>query len=105
MFSLDVFDMKLGFWGTLLGLLMHNIPVLFLLIVLLLSWKYEIIGGIFFILAGMLYIGIIAARMLRNPFQWYMASWILTIAGPAILIGILFTLNWLKKRKVERLTK
>jgi len=33
-FSLDVFEMKLGFWGTLVGLLMYNIPVIILGIVL-----------------------------------------------------------------------
>ncbi len=44
LFSLDIFDMKLGFWGTVAGLFMHNIPSLVLLAVLLISWKYEIVG-------------------------------------------------------------
>lgn len=95
--SLDIFDMKLGFWGTLLGLFMHNIPVFVLLAVLLISWKREIVGGIVFTLAGMLYVVIILMNMLRNSFEWYMVSWIITIAGPAFLIGILFLINWRRK--------
>ena len=98
MFSLDIFDMKLGFWETILGLFMHNIPVFILLIVLLISWKHEIVGGVIFTLAGTLYVVIILMNTLRNSFEWYMVSYSLIIAGPAFLIGILFIVNWLKKR-------
>ncbi len=95
-FSLDVFDENLGFWGTVLGLFMHNLPSLILLIVLIISWKYELVGGIAFILAGLLYI-----IMTINRVVWYIAlSWSLTIAGPAFLIGILFFLNWYEKRNI-----
>ena len=95
MFSLDIFDAGYDFWGTVLGLFMHNIPVLILLIVLIISWKYEIVGGIVFILAGLLYIAITINRV-----EWYIAlAWSLNIAGPAFLIGILFLLNWRQKRK------
>jgi hypothetical protein len=99
MFSLDVFDMKLGFWGTLLGLFMHNIPVFILSVVLLMSWKHEIVGGIVFISAGTLYVVVMLMNMLRNSFEWYTMSYSLIIAGPAFLIGILFVVNWLKKEK------
>lgn len=100
LFSLDIFDMKLGFWGTIVGLFMHNIPALFLLIILIISWKHEIVGAIVFILAGILYIVRLLMSILMNPPpQGYMLSWSLTIAGPAFLIGILFTINWFKKKK------
>ncbi len=96
MFSLDIFDANYDFWGTVVGLFMHNIPVFILLIILIISWKYEIVGGIAFILAGLLYIGLLA---MKQPFQWYYLSWSLSIiAGPAFLIGILFIINWLKKQ-------
>ena len=95
MFSLDIFDAGYDFWGTVLGLFMHNLPVLILLAVLIISWKYEIVGGIVFILAGLLYI-----IMTINRVEWYIALvWSLNIAGPAFLIGILFLLNWRQKRK------
>ena len=93
--SLDVFSGELSFWQTVLGLFMHNIPVFILLIVLLISWKYEIVGGIAFILAGLLYI----ILLFRNPFEWYMLSWAIQISGIAFLIGILFFINWFKKKK------
>jgi len=101
-FSLDVFDMKLGFWGTVLGLFMHNIPVFVLSIILLISWKREIVGGIVFTLAGMLYVVIMLVNMLRNQFEWYMVSWNIIVAGPAFLIGILFIINWRKKQNNQK---
>jgi len=93
--SLDVFDMNLGFWGTMLGLFMHNIPALVLLVVLLISWKYEIVGGIAFILAGIVYIVV----LMRNPFEWYYLSWAVQISGIAFFIGILFIIGWNKKKR------
>jgi hypothetical protein len=74
---------------------MHNIPVLILLIVLLIAWKYEIVGGIAFILAGLAYI---ISTLTRVP--WYIViSWSMIIAGPAFFIGILFLVNWFKKKR------
>lgn len=100
LFSLDIFGMGYGFWGTILGLFMHNIPSLILLIVLLIAWKHEIVGGIVFILAGIYYIVQLLITILMNPpYQWYMLSWAVQIAGPAFLIGILFLVNWIARRK------
>ncbi len=99
LFSLDVFDMNLGFWGTIVGFFMHNIPVFILAIVLWISWKYEIVGGIFFILAAGLYITNILIHALRSQFELYMLTSLFIISGPALLIGILFLINWFQKKK------
>jgi hypothetical protein len=96
LFSLDIFDGHYGFWGTIVGLFMHNIPALILLIVLIISWKHEVVGGTGFILAGLLYIILLCTR---PHFELYMLSWSLIIAGPAFLIGILFLIGWKKKKK------
>ncbi len=98
LFSLDIFEMNLGFWGTIVGLFMHNIPVFILTILLIISWRYEIVGGIVFILAGILYVTMLVINILMNPpYQWYMLSWSITIAGPAFFIGILFLITWFNK--------
>lgn len=97
LFSLDVFDMNVGFWGTLLGLFIHNIPALILLVVLIISWKHEWFGGIVFILAGLLYI---IFAMKGAPSIFLALSQGMIIAGPAFLIGILFLLNWQRKKKL-----
>ncbi len=98
LFSLDVIAPGLSFGQILLGLLMHNIPVLLLLIILLLSWKREIVGGIAFTLAGLSYIILLLINIIRDSSQWYMLFWTLPISAPAFLIGILFIINWRRKK-------
>lgn len=94
--SLDVFDEGLSFWQILVGLFIHNIPTLILLGVLFVSWKYEIVGGVVFILAGLLYIFLMYGRF--DEFLSFLMS-ALIISGPAFIIGGFFVINW-KKRKI-----
>ena len=99
LFSLDVIQPGLSTGQIVVGLIMHNIPVLVLLILLIIAWKYEIVGGIAFILAGLLYSGWTIVSALTSDLPWYLClSWSLTIAGPAFFIGILFLINWFKKK-------
>lgn len=93
--SLDVFDSGLSFRQTVIALFMHNLPALFLLVITIISWKHEIVGGMGFILAGLAYI----ALLMRNPFEWYYLSWAIQISGIAFLTGALFLIGWFKKIK------
>jgi len=95
--SLDVFSPGLNFWQTIKALLIHNIPVFILLAILLVSWKYEIIGGVAFILAGIFYIAMILMTIIATGFEWYYLSWAIQISGIAFLIGTLFLVGWFKK--------
>ena len=83
---------------------MHNIPTIILLIILIISWKYEIVGGVAFILAGLLYIALLAVGWIREGFEWYYLVWALQISGVAFIIGILFLIGWYKKgqRKLRK---
>jgi hypothetical protein len=84
LFALDVFQQGAGFWRTLAALGIHLIPTGILLLILALAWRWEWVGGIFLIGTGGWYI----SNNLKHP------DWCLLIAGPAILIGMLFLLNW-----------
>jgi len=97
--SLDVLSSKLGFWQIMLGLFMHNIPVFILIGILLISWKHEIVGGITFILAGILYFILVLITAIKTGFEWYYLAWVIQISGIAFLIGILFLINWFRKKK------
>jgi hypothetical protein len=84
--ALDVFEEHAGFWDTSLALLMHLIPTFLMIGVLVLSWRREWIGGVLFIVLGVLYV---VSAWGRFPFGTY-----LVVSGPLMLIGILFLLNW-----------
>jgi len=104
LFSLDVITPTATTKEIIIGLLIHNIPVFILTTILLISWKHEIVGTIFFIFAGSLYLINILITMIRTTsFEWFYLSWILLISGPAFLIGILFLINWKKKRTNKKL--
>jgi hypothetical protein len=94
--SLDVITPEASIWEIICGMFMHNIPTMVMIVVLIVAWKREIVGGIVFILAGVAYIILTATSGL----PWYIVlSWSFTIAGPAFLIGVLFLVNWYKKKK------
>jgi hypothetical protein len=96
LFSLDVFDLNLGFWGTILAFLIHSIPSIVLTIILIIAWRYELVGGIAFILAALAYIILLIVSAVRSG-QWFRLAWSMTIAGPAFAIGILYLIGWKQK--------
>lgn len=99
-FSVDVFGENLGFWQTILGLLIHNIPAILLAVVIWVSWKYEIVGGIVFIIAGLAHMVSSVVRVDAEP--WYisfLASLIIDV--PAFFIGILFLVGWFKNKNIK----
>ena len=88
MFALDVFEHGGGFGQTLLALVLHLIPTILFLMVVWASWRREWIGGTLFPFLGGLYI----LWAWNKPFgQW---STLLLIAGPLVVTGALFLLNW-----------
>jgi len=100
---LDVFDAELSFWETVLGLFLHNIPVFFLLIILIIAWKHELVGAIVFTLLGLLFLARTAMTALTNlPPQWLSLLSSFLIIGPPLLVGILFFINWYKKHLYTR---
>jgi hypothetical protein len=92
-FSFDVFDEGYNFWQTVLAFTIHNIPTALIIIILLFSWKWEWIGGILFIVLGILYI----------VFAWskFVIVAYMAISGPLFLIGGLFLINWFYKAEIK----
>jgi hypothetical protein len=92
MFSFDVFESNMSFSDKLLGFLMHNIPLLILISILTIAWKWEVAGGILMIAA------FIAASIFYRSFSGNPAS--LIVISPVLVTGILFIIHgMLKNRK------
>jgi hypothetical protein len=95
LFSLDEFDGQKTFWQLALALLMHNLPSIFLLMVLIFTWRKEWIGAIIYIILGLLYLVTNLGRMHWSAFA--------LITGPLVLVGLLFLLAWFKARRPDNL--
>jgi hypothetical protein len=85
-FAMDVFDENHGLWQTLLALTMHLIPTCLIVVILIVSWRWEIVGGILFNALAVAYIVWAWGR-----FDWMAYAF---ISGPLFITGILFLLNW-----------
>lgn len=93
MFSLDVFGGNDTFGAQIIGFLMHNIPVLILLVILIIAWKWEIAGGVLFIVASL------AGAYFYHAFTGN--PWSLVVIGPFFLTGILFIIQGLVYREAK----
>ena len=93
-FSLDVFDAGYTFPETMIALIMHLLPTIILAILLVISWKYELVGGIIFLLLGMAFPILILLSMSEGEFAPMAIN---PIAFPLILIGALFISNAVMK--------
>jgi hypothetical protein len=94
-FGLDVFQERLGLWLTVQHLAMHLIPCFALLAVLVLAWRWEWIGAVFYATWGLFYV--IWVAMVDRPWSTAMRlNFALVIAGPAFVTAVLFLVDWFK---------
>jgi len=93
LFALDIFDMGLGFWETILALLIHLVPVYIVVFVLFLAWKWEWVGAVLFTALAVFYV-----VWTWGKFDW---STYLAISGPLFFIGVLFLLNWIYRAQLR----
>ena len=91
MFAFDAFDGENSLLEKLEGFFIHLLPSIALIILLILSWRREWIGGIAFLILGMLYVVLAWGRFSLSTY--------LVIAGPLFLVSFLFLFNWLNARK------
>jgi hypothetical protein len=86
LFSLDVFEMGLTPLQMLGAFIMHNLPSIFLILLLVFAWRRPVIGFIAFLLAGLLFMSFVIRGGGLGHF--------LLISGPLLLISALFFADW-----------
>ena len=67
---------------------MHLLPALFCVVVVVLAWKREWIGALFFLLLAVFY----------TWWAWAHPSWIFAIALPMLALAVLYLLAWRERR-------
>ena len=92
-FALDVFGEGYGLWQTIGALLLHLIPTYIMVIVLVISWRWEWVGAVSFSALGVFYVVLFWGRF---PLPVYF-----TIAGPLFLMGVLFLFNWIYRAQLR----
>ena len=100
MFALDAFEPGMPLWQQVGGFFMHLIPSFVLILFLIVAWKWELIGGIMFVIIGLgLLPFIYMMNYQMNHSVWMSLGVILVINVPFIVVGLLFILSHFLKRK------
>lgn len=89
LFALDVFDGPMT-GAMILGFLIHLLPSFALLALTFVAWRYPLVGAIVFIGFAVGYIWLVG---FDRSWTWYAA-----ISGPALIVGVLYSLNWMRTR-------
>lgn len=103
-FALDSFDPRLTIWQQIGGFLIHLVPNFILILILVIAWKWELIGGILFALiatglSGPLYIH----NYQMNHSVWTTLMILLMITFPFFVVGGLFIISYVKRKKQNRI--
>ncbi|MDO9258074.1 MAG: hypothetical protein Q7U54_21365 [Bacteroidales bacterium] len=101
MFALDAFAPGLTIWEQLGAFAMHLIPSFILLAILIVAWKWELVGGIIFALLGL---GLSPFIFMHNYEMNHSVGMSLGIIAlitfPFFCVGILFIVSFYKKKKI-----
>ncbi len=93
LFALDVFDGEHSFWETILGFLIHLIPNFVLVIFLLIAWRWEWVGGVVYLAAGIFYLVVAWGKFHISVYFF--------ISGPLFLVAALFLVGWFFRDRIR----
>lgn len=91
LFSIEAFQYEKGFWNILASLLMGNIPVFAMILILIIAWKREHIGGLLLML-GLLGFTIYVISGSGGGSGGFDYGFLIMIGIP-FLIGAIFVVN------------
>jgi hypothetical protein len=83
LFALDAFNDR-PFFEALPGFLIHLTPAFLVLAVVAVAWRWPLVGA-----AACLTLGVGYGMMVH----WRL-SWVVLIAGPLVVLAVLFFLSW-----------
>ncbi|MBI5836402.1 MAG: hypothetical protein HZB25_04070 [Candidatus Eisenbacteria bacterium] len=91
LFGIDVFQGSAPLATKLLGFVIHLLPTWIILAMLAVAWRWEWVGGAILLALSAAY----AVWAHDHP------NWILLIAGPAVLVGVLFLVGWFLREEIR----
>lgn len=100
-FAFDAFAPGLTIWQQIGGFLLHLIPCYILIILLVIAWKREYVGGIIYTIVGLGFsVSVFLLDFNRNHFSVSQSIVnALLVAFPFVIVGILFIFSHNKKKR------
>lgn len=92
LFSFDGFTEFNG-WQTILAVAIHLLIPTVVLLGTIIAWKKDLVGTAIFFFFAIYYVYMVGLHR-----HW---SWYTSISGPALLVSVLYLLNWFQNKKVK----
>ena len=100
LFAADAFAPELTIWQQLGAFIIHLIPSFVLLAFLIVAWKWEYVGGLIFLIIGVVLSPIVFMHNYNmNHSVWMSLGIILIITIPFVIVGVLFMVSHSLKKK------
>ena len=101
-FALDAFGPGLTIWQQLGAFLIHLIPSFVLLALLLVAWRWELVGGIALAVAGLvLSAPVFALNYRRTHSIGVCLGIILVVTLPFVVVGVLFIVSHYRTKRAS----
>ena len=100
MFAMDSFSPDCTLWQNIMAFVIHLVPSIILIALLIVAWKWELIGGVIFTIIGLGMSPFIYShnfRMDQSAGKGLVA--VLLVTMPFIIVGILFIVSHFMKKK------
>lgn len=102
LFAADAFDHGENIWQKIGDFLMHLIPSFILLAFLIIAWRWELIGGIIFVIIGLAFSPIVFMHNYNmNDSVGMSLGIIMMITFPFVVVGVLFFISYFLKKKSD----
>lgn len=103
LFAADAFSPELNIWQQIGAFMIHLIPSFILLAFLIIAWKWELIGGIIFMVIGLGLSPVIFTHNYKmNESVWMSLGFIMAITIPFVIVGGLFIASHFLRKKNPR---
>ena len=100
LFAADAFAPELTIWQQLGAFIIHLIPSFVLIAFLIVAWKWEYVGGLIFLIIGIVLSPIVFIHNFKmNDSVWMSLGTILIITIPFVIVGVLFMVSHSLKKK------
>lgn len=105
-YAINSMESYLTVWQQILTLMFHLIPCVLLGALLVIAWKWELIGGILFTVIGLVLTPIIFKHNYNLNESIATSLGVVTMfTFPLIIVGNLFTFSYIKRRKYRLMMK
>lgn len=102
MFASDAFSPQNTVWQNIVSLFMHLLPSIILIIVLVIAWKWELVGGIILTIMGLAFsTGVFLINMKRFHSVGKSLGNAVILCLPFVVSGILFIVNHYSKKRIQ----